>query len=177
MPTIFSHAIFASAVGRACVAERMPLRFWVLTATCAMLPDVDAIGFAFGVRYDSMLGHRGLTHSIAFAVLIGIVVGRFAFGKQPAGLGRLPLILYFTLVTLSHPLLDALTNGGRGVALFAPFSPERYFFPLRPIEVSPIGMGFFSQRGLEVLASEIIWVWLPALLIFAAARIYRKFRS
>ncbi len=177
MPTIFSHAIFTSAVGGAYASESMPLRFWVLTATCAMLPDVDAIGFAFGVRYDSMLGHRGLTHSIAFALLVGLVVGMFAFGKRQKELGKLRPILYFTVVTLSHPLLDALTNGGLGVALFAPFSIERYFFPLRPIEVSPIGMRFFSERGLGVLGSEIIWVWLPALLIYLAARMYRKLRQ
>lgn len=154
----------------------MPLRYWILTATCAMLPDVDAIGFAFGVRYDSMLGHRGLTHSIAFAVLVGLAVGMFAFGKRPEGPGKLQLALYFTLVTVSHPLLDALTNGGRGVALFAPLSAERYFFPLQPIEVSPIGMRFFSERGLEVITSEVIWVWLPALLIYVGARMYRKLR-
>jgi inner membrane protein len=174
MPTIFSHAIFASVIGKACVPERVPLRFWILTATCAMLPDADAIGFAFGVRYGSMWGHRGLTHSIVFALLVGIVVGTFAFGKRSTAPGRLQLVVYFTLVTLSHPLLDALTDGGLGVALFAPFSAERYFFPWRPIEVSPIGMRFFSGRGLEVLASEVIWVWLPALLIYAAAWIYRK---
>ena len=177
MPTIFSHAIFASAVGTAYSAEPMPLRFWILTATCAMLPDVDAIGFALGVRYDSLLGHRGLTHSLAFAVLVGLVAGQFAFGKRQKELGRFRLILYFTIITLSHPLLDTLTNGGLGVALFAPFSTERYFFPLRPIAVSPIGMRFFGVRGLEVLASEIIWVWLPALLIYLAARTYRKLSS
>ena len=174
MPTIFSHAIFAAAAGKAYAAEPMPLRFWVFTATCAMLPDVDAIGFALGVDYDSMLGHRGLTHSIAFAVLVGLAVGMFAFGKRPSGPGRLQLIVYFTLVTLSHPLLDALTNGGLGVALLAPFSAERYFFPFRPIEVSPIGMGFFSARGLEVLTSEAIWVWAPAIVIYSAAKICRK---
>src|SRR6267142_4071486 len=174
MPTIFSHAIFASAVGKVYAPKPMPLRFWVLTATCAMLPDVDAIGFAFGVPYDSMLGHRGLTHSIAFALLVGFVVGMFAFGKPPAGFGRLQLTLYFTLITLSHPLLDAFTNGGLGVALFAPFSAQRYFFPWRPIEVSPIGMRFFSVRGLEVLGSEIVWVWLPALLIYLATKMYRR---
>ena len=155
----------------------MPVRYWVLTAACAMLPDADAIGFAFGVRYDSMLGHRGLTHSIAFALLVGLAVGMFAFGKRPTGPGRLHLVIYFTLVTLSHPLLDALTNGGRGVALLAPFSAERYFFPFRPIEVSPIGMQFFSERGLEVLLSEVIWVWLPALLIYMMARMYRMVKS
>src|SRR5258706_14904920 len=106
MPSIFSHAIFASAVGSAYTAEpmAMPLRYWVLTAACAMLPDADAIGFAFGVRYDSMLGHRGLTHSIAFAVLIGLAVGMFAFGKRLTGPGKLHVVLYFTLVTFSYPL-------------------------------------------------------------------------
>jgi inner membrane protein len=176
MPTIFSHAIFASALGSAYKTEPAPLRYWVLTATCAMLPDVDAIGFGFGVRYDSMFGHRGLTHSIAFAVLTGLAVGLFAFGSRETLRGRVSLMVYFTLVTLSHPLLDALTNGGRGVALFAPFSVERYFFPVRPIEVSPIGMGFFSERGLEVIASEVVWVWFPALLIYLAATTYRKMR-
>ncbi|HEV7747418.1 MAG TPA: metal-dependent hydrolase [Pyrinomonadaceae bacterium] len=174
MPTIFSHAIFASAIGKAYVPETQQLRFWVLTATCAMLPDADAVGFAFGVRYGSMLGHRGLTHSIAFAVLVGLVVGTLAFEKEPTAIRRLKLVLYFALITLSHPLLDALTNGGLGVALFAPFSAVRYFFPWRPIEVSPIGMRFFSERGLEVLASEVIWVWLPALLIYTAAKLFRK---
>ena len=175
MPTIFSHAIFASAVGSAYTTEPMPLRYWVLTAACAMLPDADAIGFSFGVRYDDMLGHRGLTHSIAFALLVGFTVGMFAFGKGATVPGKFQLVLYFSVITLSHPLLDALTNGGRGVALFAPFSAERYFFPFRPIEVSPIGMRFFSQRGLEVIASEVIWVWIPALLIYAGAKMYRRF--
>lgn len=177
MPSIFSHAIFASAVGSAYTAESMPLRYWVLTAACAMLPDIDAIGFAFGVRYNSMLGHRGLTHSIAFALLVGLTVGMLAFGKRQTGPGKLQLVFYFALVTLSHPLLDAMTNGGLGVALLAPFSAERYFFPLRPIEVSPIGMQFFSERGLEVLVSEVIWVWLPALLIYMTAKMYRAVKS
>jgi inner membrane protein len=174
MPTIFSHAIFASAIGKAYAAETQRLRFWVLTGTCAMLPDADAIGFAFGVRYGSMWGHRGFTHSIVFALLVGLVVGMLAFGKSPTAKDRFKFVLYFALVTLSHPLLDALTNGGLGVALFAPFSAERYFFPWRPIEVSPIGMGFFSERGLEVIASEVIWIWLPALLIWLLSRNYRK---
>ncbi len=172
MATIFSHALFASILGKAYVAERVPLRFWVYTAICAMLPDVDAIGFAFGVPYNSLLGHRGLTHSIFFALLVGLLPGVFGFGKG-THLSKLQLSAYFALVTLSHPMLDAFTNGGLGVAWFAPFSAERYFFPWRPIEVSPIGMRFFSQRGMGVIASEVIWVWLPALAILAAALIIR----
>ena len=141
-----------------------------------MLPDADVIGFALGIRYGSMLGHRGLTHSVAFAVLTGVTVALFASRKTHA-LGTPWLILYFTLVTLSHPLLDMLTNGGLGVALFAPLSGERYFLPWRPIEVSPIGVRFFSGRGLEVVISEIVWIWLPSLFLLFGAWIYRKVRG
>jgi inner membrane protein len=61
-------------------------------------------------------------------------------------------------------VLDAMTDGGLGVAWFWPWSDQRYFLPLHPIEVSPIGLSrFLSPRGLEVLISEARWVWLPCL--------------
>jgi len=137
-----------------------------------MLPDIDVVGFMLGVPYSSIWGHRGITHSILFALLIGFVVGLTAFAREQRT--RFTFVVYFFLVTLSHPLLDALTNGGRGVALFAPFSNIRYFSPWRPIEVSPLGIGFFSERGLAVIVSEIIWVWLPALLIYLAVLFYKR---
>ena len=74
------------------------------------------------------------------------------------------LVVYFFAVTASHPILDAMTNGGLGVAFFAPFDNSRYFLPWRPIEVSPIGVrAFFTLRGLTVLQSEFIWIWIPSL--------------
>jgi inner membrane protein len=69
---------------------------------------------------------------------------------------------------VSHGLLDACTNGGRGVAIFSPFDKRRLFFPWRPIEVSPIG-----HLDISVLVSELRWVWLPFLSLavgLAAAR-------
>ena len=64
----------------------------------------------------------------------------------------------------SHGLLDTFTNGGRGIELLWPWTSERYFAPIRPIEVSPLGIrAFLSPRGAQVLQSEVIWVWLPAL--------------
>jgi inner membrane protein len=82
--------------------------------------------------------------------------------------------MYFTAITASHGILDALTNGGRGIAFLAPFSNQRFFFPWRPIQVSPIGAGFFSARGLDVLKSELGWILLPSAIIAAVARIMRK---
>ncbi len=87
---------------------------------------------------------------------------------------RVSLAVFFTLAIASHLALDSLTNGGLGVALFAPFDRTRYFAPWRPIEVSPIGTDFFSTRGLMVLASEIIWIWLPALALVTIGKFFQR---
>jgi inner membrane protein len=141
----------------------------VLGAAVAALPDLDSIGLRFGIAYGDMLGHRGLTHSLAFAAVLAAVLTFAAFpsGTTPLSPGR--LWLYFFLATASHGVLDALTNGGLGVAFFAPFHNDRYFFPVTPVEVSPISIrAFFSARGARVLASELTWIWLPTIAATAA---------
>ena len=73
--------------------------------------------------------------------------------------------MFFTTCTISHGVLDALTTGGLGVAFFSPFDNLRYFFPWRPIKVSPIGVGrFFGERGIRVILSELIWIGIPSFL-------------
>ena len=68
-----------------------------------------------------------------------------------------------------------MTNGGLGVAFFSPFDNRRYFLPWRPILVSPIGVTrFFSHRGLAVLKTEIIWIWLPSILVIAIVMLSRR---
>jgi inner membrane protein len=80
------------------------------------------------------------------------------------------LWIYLFLATASHGFLDAMTDGGLGVAFFSPFSNKRYFLPWTPIRVSPIGAGrFFSSRGLDVLRTEFLWIWLPAAVLVMAA--------
>lgn len=141
-------------------------------AFVAMLPDADVIGMYTGVPYGGMLGHRGLSHSLGFACAVGLMGAAWSRASS----ARLRIAVCLAAATASHGLLDALTNGGRGVAFFAPFSSERFFFPMTPIAVSPIGIAFFSARGMLVLASEIVWVWVPLLLInvVAMARTWRS---
>ena len=72
-------------------------------------------------------------------------------------------------------LLDAMTNGGLGVAAFWPFDQTRYFCDWRPIRVSPFGLkALLSQRGAAVMLSELRWVWGPCLAVIAAALLLRK---
>ena len=161
MPTILSHTVAALGIGTAFFGRKASGRVLALGAVCSMLPDADVIGFALGIRYGDLLGHRGLSHSLVFAAALAALAMPLARSAEGPRWGR--LWIYLFLVTASHGLLDALTDGGLGVAFFAPFDTTRYFFPFRPIEVSPIGPGFFSRRGLMVIASELLWIWLPSL--------------
>ncbi len=178
MASIFGHAAVAYAFGQSVHSIIRSRRFWVLTFLCSWLPDADVLGFAFGIPYEHMLGHRGLTHSIAFALLVGIAASMFL---QPELSSRSPLswglVVYFSLVTLSHGVLDAATDGGLGVAFFAPFHDTRYFFPWRPIAVSPIGLtAFFSSWGIGVLLSELVWIGIPVLLWLLGQQILKKWK-
>jgi inner membrane protein len=175
MATIMTHSIAALAVGKAVAPPNMPPKFWIATAVCAALPDLDVVSFAFDIPYGDMLGHRGITHSLPFALALALVVVLLFFRETPMFAGPWwLLVVYFFVVTASHAVLDALTNGGLGVAFFAPFSGQRYFFPWRPIEVSPIGLGFFSARGAMVLLNEIMWIWTPSAVVVFLAWLLRK---
>ena len=170
MASAFSHAVVAVAMGRAFRNEELRWRELVLGAFCSVLPDLDVIGLPLGIQYGDLWGHRGMTHSVLFAALLaGMLVTLWYRGKPAIVMAG--LFFYFFLCTASHGVLDALTNGGLGVAFFSPFDSTRYFFSVRPVLVSPIGISeFFSEYGVRVLASEAVWIWLPTLALFFLLR-------
>jgi inner membrane protein len=175
MASVFSHAVAALGIGSGFYQPRTPKWVWVLGALCSVIPDLDVIGFALGVHYGDFWGHRGFTHSLLFAALLASVVALLAFRQAAPGLGGFSLWTYFFLAIASHGLLDAMTDGGLGVAFFSPFNNTRYFVPWRPIRVSPIGVSrFFTDRGLEVVKSELFWIWLPAALLAASSWLIRR---
>jgi inner membrane protein len=180
MPSVFTHAIAASALaGAVRPSSRMPARFWVAVAVGAAFPDFDVAAFRLGIPYDSMWGHRGLSHSLAFPAIAAVCLVAWLFSGRE-GRPSTPALWFCLFIAIaSHGLLDAMTDGGLGVAFFAPFSSERYFLPWRPILVSPIGVTrFFSPRGAAVLASELRWVWLPSMVVAAFSWWLRyRFRS
>jgi len=176
LPTPISHPIAGIAGGHVFAKKKMPLRFWVLTAICPALPDLDTIGFYLGVPYESFFGHRGFFHSIFFALLLGLYVVCVFFREERVLSKRWWLLsAYFFLITASHGLLDAFTNGGLGIALLSPFDTTRYFSPWLPIEVAPLyPSAMLSRWGLRVIGSELLWVWFPSLSVILSARVIRS---
>ena len=163
MPTVFSHAAAPLALGLGLGRGTVPRRLLVAGIVGAALPDLDVVTFHLGIPYSADLGHRGFSHSLAFAALVGLA-GAAGHRALRAGFARAFVFLF--AATVSHGVLDAFTDGGLGVAFLWPWSGERYWAPqaFRVVEVSPISVSrFLSGRGLAVLGSELRWIWLPAL--------------
>jgi inner membrane protein len=172
LPTIMTHVLVGGIAAASIGFRQDRLKLGALAVCCAALPDADVIGFAWGVHYADFWGHRGFFHSPFFAFLLsaGLVLAFFN-QYRPFSEAWWKRVLFLTVVGASHGLLDALTDGGLGIALMSPASNARYFFPWTPIRVSPIGMQrFFTARGMEVLVSEMIYVWAPLVAFYALQR-------
>jgi inner membrane protein len=173
MASAFGHAAAALAISNLFrLKTKLSLGIILLGIFCSILPDADVISFKFDIPYESMWGHRGISHSILFAVILS---GLLAYFLSKTKRQFFAIASFLFLATISHALLDALTTGGEGVAFFAPFDNTRYFLPWRVIQVSPIGLeSFFSEWGLRVIKSELRWIGIPFLISFL---IFRAFKS
>ncbi|WP_338847582.1 metal-dependent hydrolase [Massilia sp. W12] len=172
MPTIFSHAAVPMFAALIATEKWIPRPLAMLGMAVAILPDADVLAFKFGIAYTDQFGHRGASHSLAFAALLGLLCCCAAYWKQV----QRPWLWggFIALAAASHGLLDMATNGGEGVALLWPALHERLFWPVTPIEVSPIGRGFLSWRGVQTLYSEFLWIWLPMLALWGGAHLLRR---
>lgn len=142
----------------------------LLWSSLSLLPDADVVGMALGIPYEHPLGHRGATHSFAFAVIIAVIAYVITRRRRRPAVRAAVVAL---VVTASHAMLDTLTNGGLGCALFWPFDTTRYFAPWTPIPVSPIGLAYFSFYGMIVAATETVCfspIFLYGLWPFVRAR-------
>jgi len=177
VPSLVSHTAVAVAVGVAFAPRDVPTQFWTLAILCSILPDADVIGFSFGIPYHHFFGHRGFFHSPFFGLLLSLfIVSIFFRDADIFSVRWFFYFIFFFLLTASHGILDAFTNGGLGIALFSPFDNTRLFFPWTPIEVSPIGVkAFFSKWGLAVIKSEFQWIWLPSFILVVLSILIRSF--
>lgn len=168
MPTILTHPAVPIALALGFGSGIVSKRLLGAGVVVSVLPDLDIIAFRLGVPYAADFGHRGFSHSVLFAFFVAIIVACM-FRFLHSTFRRSFLFLFAAAV--SHGVLDAFTNGGLGIAFLWPWSNERFFAPAQVIEVAPIGIShFLSQKGLAVLWSEFIWVWLPLMSVaFAAA--------
>jgi inner membrane protein len=120
----------------------------------AMVPDLDLAGRRlFGIQNSSFLSHRGLFHSPFFLILLAAALALVAVHRS----SRQTFVYLWLLwagCMLTHPFLDALTDGGRGVMLLLPIARVRLYFPWRPIH-NPDRYVHLLRRAFQIRPSEI----------------------
>ena len=152
-----------------------PRRFWVFAVVCAAFPDIDILWSPYGIATDSMWGHRGITHSFPFAIVFAGLVTRYGFAGSYWKGFRLQLWMALSLAGMTHGLLDSLTQFAGWVALFAPFTAQRYFIPFAPVGWYGPPFTVNSVAGLaRMMAAEVVDVWIPALVIVALALAWQR---
>ena len=166
LPTILTHPAVPLALAWGLGQDVISKRLLAVGVVAAVVPDLDVLAFRLGIPYAADFGHRGFSHSLLLALIVALVGASLARSLH----STFKRSYWFLFVAMaSHGILDAFTNGGLGVALLWPFSVERFFAPFQPIEVAPLGLSrFLSLRGIAVLWSEVLWVWLP---LFAVAAV------
>ena len=177
MPTIITHSLIAAAPTWGLGSGKQTVKLLLLSLFCSLLPDADVLGYHWlYIPSYSLWGHRGFFHSPFFAAMLSIFVV-LIFYRGVAFLSKRwwKYVVYFFIIGASHGVLDAMTNGGNGIALLSPFTNNRYFLPWTPIEVSPLTIKrFLGQRGLTVLISELIWIWAPLFLVLIFLKLKRS---
>ena len=175
MASAFAHVVIPAVFYTSFRSTTVNYRLFILAAFLSVMPDLDVIAFKFGIPYESQWGHRGFTHSFVFSFVVAVLCALFyrQLRSQPW------TVLWMSFIACaSHAALDAMTNGGLGVAFFWPFDLERYFLPFRPLVVPPIGIGgFFSEWGFRVLASELIWIFIPGFVLGSTGVLLRRWAN
>lgn len=162
MPSSISHGLVAVAVGGAMLPQPTARRCWVAGVLCAILLDLDAIGRPFGRGDVTFLGgHRAITHSLAFAVLLGAVVAWTTFRDPRWDQQRVRIAGFLITATALHGVLDAFASYGDGVTLLWPFSTERYSSPWQPL------------KG----PNEIWWIWVPVVSVLMLLKRLKQSRK
>lgn len=155
MATLYTHAAVGLAIGRCCVDRGPRWWIWLVAAALPIVPDLDALSDA---PYPSAFGHRGFTHSLCFALGIGLVIA--AVASRPLKMRFWMTCGLCFLITASHGVLDAFTSGGAGIPFFWPLS-ERRFGPWGPIHLADIADDFPNPWRSRAIQTELLWVWLP----------------
>jgi inner membrane protein len=167
MATLYTHAFAGIGLARLYAVRPMPWAFWSLAAVLPIIPDLDVFSTA---AYGSPLGHRGITHSLLFALSLGIVAAGTTFRCFRVRWWSL-MLLFFAIIA-SHGLLDALTYGGEGIPFFWPLGGRYGNWGLIPL--SDIAFDLPDPRHSRAVCGELLWVWLPTIVVVGLTMLYRR---
>ncbi len=126
MDTI-THVVLGACIGELFVGKKIGKRALFLGALAQSVPDIDFVASFFLGPADNLLAHRGLTHSLFFAVLVVPLLAWMADKwRRPHDVAHKIWIAFFATEVLVHLLLD--TANAYGTGLLEPFNHQRFSY-------------------------------------------------
>lgn len=122
-----THIALGACVGELFFEKGFGKKAMLWGAVAQSIPDIDFISATWMSTPESLLAHRGFTHSLLFAALI---IPAFALTAdrvhRPHNISFRKWMLFFSSEVLLHLFIDAFNN--YGIGWFEPFSHARYSF-------------------------------------------------
>jgi inner membrane protein len=149
-----THIVVGASVGEALLGKYAGKRAMFFGALAGSAPDIDAFMNFFVSDLESLILHRGITHSVFVAFIAGPLLG-WSIWKYFKG-EKGPLSLWMAMMTINiiiHLFLDTATM--YGTMLLTPFSDFRFafdnIFVVDPLYSVPIAISF---TALLILKSD-----------------------
>ncbi len=119
--------------------KRLPKIDWKWALFFIVLANGPDMDFIPGIMaHQAGRFHRGISHSLGGALLVGFVISAVLIGlKRP---NAFKTALWSAVAYFSHPLLDMLNGPGYGMPAFWPFSTVRFSAPIQLIPTGPASM-------------------------------------
>ena len=122
-----THIVLGACIGEVFIGNKTGRRALLMGAIAQSLPDIDFIASFWMPASDNLLAHRGLTHSILFAVLMTPILAWLADRwRRPHDVACKTWLLFFGVELFTHLALD--TANAYGTGWLEPFSHQRFSY-------------------------------------------------
>lgn len=138
-----THLVAGAAIGEALAGKQVGKKAMLWGSVAGIAPDIDGVTGFFVSDLDSIMMHRGITHSVFIALTLGPLLG-WILWKAYRRAGALPAwMALVTINVLGHLFLDTCTVYGTG--LLTPFTEYRFawdnIFVADPLYTLPLVAG------------------------------------
>ncbi len=135
------------AVAEVCAGKKLQNRTFLYGAVLGTIPDLDVFVGKFLTPVDSVMIHRGLSHSLLFFLVLSPFLGKLivTIEKNRIGFKQAAVMVFWCLFT--HVILDAFTTWGTQILWPLPYRfALKTIFVIDPLYTIP-------------LLVSLIWVW------------------
>jgi inner membrane protein len=122
-----THIILGAAIGEAVLGKKLGRKAMLWGAVADTIPDFDVFTSPCVSHAQQLMIHRGITHSLLFAIVVSLLLGLlFARWQKNTEVSWKEWAWLFFLGMFTHDIIDSFTCYGTG--LFEPFSSYRVSF-------------------------------------------------